>query len=697
MPEPVRPKTPRASIAEACLVTAIAAALAALVLGCSLPGCAPRPTAPSRAAAPTPPPLPTSNGVVVATNHGVVGDGRTENSTALQNLVNAVAPWTTIQLGAGTFVSTDPVIIDKPGVKVVGAGMGLTVVSKVLGNGCPAFIYGRKRTEDNGQVVDATHSPDAYGVLDATVAPAPGRHAGYATRGDTVAVMSSTVASLGTISALVPAGNHAFDYFNEHHGLTVEMCIQPGASGVASWPDNVSLVGVGDQSDLQPAPYCFYAPDNASIAVMYKLQGDNPQQQTTFRTVRWPVDWVKPGARKLAWWINLDKGLTGAWVDGVDVPVTGDVVPPGSRFLKQTGTYPFWLGGTGECTPVNSGPSTDVIVWAYRVSDVARTTQIPSSTPVSTVYDDPGSDAVRYFGADTSTVFYLTANVTGNGRLLQFMEGPKFYQSRLYAWISSTVGGSATGIDGNGISDLTIQGGGPGVMIGSVLDFSVNRCNLNGYTVGLGTHPVMASYPITILDSQLGGHYTALNLYRCTGVSLQRVQATMAGRAHMQFQGCDVLAVQLMLSFACQVPDVGVDMIGHGYGGTYDFSFVDVDNEQYPFASAVVRAANHPYMPTTLFLKSVSAAQVGPGAAYLVLTSPGLKAGVFYPARVSVTAPKVVSPAPYASAVAVQGLGWYGDLDPSQLPKPPAPFQWVTGDTSNAITTVNAVPAAWGQ
>jgi hypothetical protein len=590
-------------------------------------------------------PASTHGTVVRVTDGGVRGDGKTDNAAALQALVDAATGPTLFYFPSGEYLFSRPVFFDKPHLEVQGSGRYLVTARTTTQRVHPLFVWGLRQVEKVGKAdarVTAAHRPDSFGVLDRSAAPERGRAFGYATLGQTFAMLTANAGQLG--AAVNNLAGPPWDYWAEMPGFTLEALVAPGASG--RFAPNAPLVGLGTV-DYNPAPWFLFAGEPGSMGLAYKLSGDNPDVHGGMRIFRFPVP--ATGAVRLRVWVDFERGEVGAWVNGREVRCTGQTEVKGKRFLKQRGAFPFWVGTSGEMAPVEQAASTDLVLHGLRLSRVAKRA-------------DAGSDAARYFAREAETILQLTGQ-KGHPRNLEVREGP-------HAWIGTALifhnKASTLWLLGGAVRDMTVAGGSPSVALGNIIGFTAERCDVRGHAVGLGSIPMGTCYPVTIRDVGASGGDTGVFLYRCARVLIQGLDIEHVGNCYARFEGCDLDWTGGIFSFSNGRAEAAIDVIGHGYGGRYVFRSLVVDSEDSPFRSAVIRCEMHPYTQTSLTLDNIFAAQVGKDAAWLLLRG-GANRQIYKPAYVRVIAP-MGGDTTNRAALDVQGPGWFGEFDARLLP-----------------------------
>lgn len=549
---------------------------------------------PPPAQGPPPVPVPAAVGPrrVDASRFGVVADGKSDCSAALQRAVDALPAGGVVDLPPGLILTRWPVYFDRSNLHLRGAGRGVTTLKPQYGQ-VPPLVFGVRRTELGGQAVTDAHRPDAFGLLDATVARRPGLHRGYSTLGNSSVMAVFGPPQLGRISPA--SGSRVFDGYGSMDGLTVEAAVRFRGG----FPKNQTLAGLGDSRN--PGPWWVGFDGEGLLTVTFRCSDDGGSLNDPVRVFRARLKPSDAVVRLRVWLRFVGDGVrVGVAADGVDLPLEGLSRADGfPRLARNLGQYPFTLGpGAGPTIgSLQLGPVPDFDVLGFRVSSEARTVE-------------PPDDKARYVpdAVDPTAVFWLDGQGP-TARHVEFGCGLMTGVPVCVGFVNST-GGTLGGLDNCSVSDLTVDGG--GILVGQVLDFSARDVeSVNGF-VGVGSYPLGMNYPVALDGCRLSGYHAGLSLTR-SFAWIRNVDVVGSGAASMIFTGCNARVENALFSHFSPEAESCVLILPDEAGGRTVLENLEVDDEELWLPSAV-KCHLAPYGPSTyLSVRSLAAAQIAAG------------------------------------------------------------------------------------
>jgi len=582
---------------------------------------------------------------------GAVGDGRTDCTAAIQKAVDFAAHGTlkTVFVPPGRFLIRRPVFIDAPDVKVAGAGDESVI--QVDGNRAgPALVFGVRRAEQDGRLIDADHRPDAFGTLDRVAAPERNRRRGFATRGKVVLMAVSHPAQYGMRSRLTQDG--AYDYWGEHRQFTLETCISP-EPGV-DWTPGAALIGMGEPGP-EPGPWYLRVGDDRNVLSFDFKTNDMPDgRDAGDRRILIPLQSTRPPYR-LRIWIDFEAGKAGASVNGRSVANAvsdgnnkGRPWKPGLGFFPGRNRFPFLVGAAGESVNLKNGGVTPLLLFGLRLSRVVR--------------GEPADDAAAYLHDDPETVAFLPMD-DPPARTIDLASGHAADGSTGVAFLLHTDAFSG-GVIGNGVTDLRVLRGSPGVMLGSALRFRAERLTCHGGAVGLGSLPMAASYPVVLRDCMFSGADAGVSLWRAEvwadGLNVER-----GGKTSVRFHGCSASVDNAMFYFFSPLAETAIDILAGAGWGRYHLRNLIVDNESHGFGRAVLRCEGSSYTYGYLDVDGLDVNQVGKTSALIELEERFRGPGISPP---RITARNLNSfQQDQGAVVRVNGPAWFGEVDATLL------------------------------
>jgi hypothetical protein len=600
---------------------------------------------------------------------GAVGDGKTDCTDAFQRAADAAARrlTKTVFIPPGHFVLRRPVFVDGEGVRIT--GMGDDSFVEVQGMISPAFVFGVRRVEKDGRAIGARHRPDVFGKLDRSVAPERGKRSGLATLGEVYLISVAHPAQVGMRTRRT-ADVH-FDYWQEMTAFTLELCVEPPPG--RGWENDWPIVGLG-VNPHEPCPWYLSAMGYGGRTLRFGFKtSDIPEGYGEgFRTIDFPLEGAKPPYRVRVW-IDFETGKVGAVVNDRVVADSVTTSPkdrpwrPGLRFTNGRSRYPFLVGVLGENPDPNSARITPLNLYGLRVSRAVR--------------GRPANDAEAYLKDDDDTVFYLP--LTGPpGRAIDLATGRAAGGQGGTAVLLHT-GGYLGGVNMNAVTDLHVTGS-PGVLIGGVLRFRMERVRLTGGMVGFGSLPIVVSYPVILRDCEFNGFDAAVSLFRCelrgSGIDFERW-----GQTALRLHGCSASMQDMMFFFETVVSESAVDILrGEGWG-RYRFRNLNIDSEARGFGRAVVRCEPSTLTQGVLDIDGLAVSKAGKTAALLELID-APDGGYWTPHRLEARNLNCYD-SDYAAVLRVDGPNWYGHVDVSVMRPPHLDYRGKAGTTSVKIVS----------
>lgn len=574
----------------------------------------------------------------------VVSDFTTDNSAAFQALCDAhTTPWTAF-FPAGNYYFKTPVYPDAGQVNLKGAGKDVTTLAAYPGFEVPPLVLGFRRTETGSRSITSANRPDAFGLLDATVAPSAGVWSGFCTASNVYVVAVAHPAQVGQRDPAYPA-TATYDRWGNMAGFTLQVAIT-----ATTFDPGLNICGVGSLTD--PGPWYFGTTDGPLFVFAYRCSDQSIDPGTPHRYFTFPMPAGVTGpVYRFRLWIDFTAGTQGASVNGVDATIT----PVGSaftglKFQRNRGQYLFYLGFSaseaGTTCPLSGATIPLMTVLALKASNIAITTE-------------PASDTLRY-GNDASAVAWLPG--TNGAALARHMD---------FHWGSAADGQSGCaflchadafggGINGYSVSDLTLTGGSAGLMMASVLNVRIDNCHITGRLNGIVSLPTVANYPINIRDCTLGGYDSPIAL--CQSICrLDNVDFENGGICSARFVSCVVRWNSSQAQFFNVNPECFIDVIaGPAYGGVFIAADLSADSESTVFSDSVFRfdafAVN---ASSVVSLTAGYVSLAGPDAALVNLRGGGADVA-------SVNVSQIVCSDAANAALLRTTPAWYGTVDGRQ-------------------------------
>ena len=553
-------------------------------------------------------------------------DGKTDPADAIQAWIDA---------GRGMLTSpglalNKPVYLDKPGQFLDGGRAGLKLVTS--NHNRVGLVLGIPRVMADGSTVRPVHRPDAFGILDATAAPARHARAGIRTNAELAGCLPAHPMGLGSRVA-----NGRYDSrWSDAKGFTLEFAATfPGGR-----PPNAGLLGLGNGVGIVD-PWCLVS-DGDQLVFQFRTTDQKrlAGQYQQFGIPARPAD-----LHRVAVWVDFSNGSYGHRVNGKSTTVPAPELKGKALADNEAGTA-FAFGYQGFAPPVNGGRVPDWTLWGLRVSKSARTA-------------DPVDDRARYFTLDPGTIAYLPLTDVAPARHV-IATGEPGYDGCLF--LLPTKAGAFSPVYDLTLANVELRD--LDTLAGGVMRFRAEHCNFAGTWQGFGTVPTTTSYPFTFRDCRFGGNDAGLHLYHANRVVLDACDLVYGGSTFARFIGCCVDVNSCMVQFQGALVRSAVECRGDAYGGNYVFRSVSIDSEGgRGFLDAAFRLERHPYFTTSVLLDNCNAAFVGPGP-FVRLVGDPMPRG---------TGPAVLrmegcwAGDPKASAVVAEGPGWGGVADLTQF------------------------------
>jgi hypothetical protein len=486
----------------------------------------------------------------------------------------------------GTFLFLRPVIAGPFGPEFHGAGRRLTTLTSGYGSSKPVLIFGLREVDGANQVT-AANCPDAYGKLDATLSGSIGGWTGFRTMGNMMGITQQHPLALG--SRPVQSGGLLWTYQSEESSWT----FQAALTFDGGWPVSKPLFGMGAAETSDPAPWLLMTTDDGRFSFYFRTS-DGGAYQAFFTP---PV--IDPKAvLRLRIWIDWNTGTLGVAINGKDVPITWSAATlnlTGKRFWRNTGKYPFLIG-----TDLLKRSIPDFTVWAMRIDALAIKTEPPND--VSRYYNDFTSHATTAFMGGTGPP----------GRDLDFWLGDRG-AGRVQGSVILTPLSLSGGIIGGGVSDMTITGGSPGIMLVQVLEpFAIERVTCTGGIVGIASLPTFGpSYNIRMMDVYVSGSDSGTALNSC-GLYSDGLTCQQGGITSFRFFGGNSILRNTFLSFFNSDAETAFDFLPESWGSIVLIDNANIDSESNAFSAAVIRIDQSAYVGSQLVdLRRISISQSG--------------------------------------------------------------------------------------
>lgn len=567
---------------------------------------------------------------VWATDYGIVGDGSTDNANAFEAMLKSFGGAERVYLPRGRYLVSRPVDWQASNVTIEGCDRNLTAFTGQM-CGYPLIAMGVPVPSNH----QSDFRPDAFGVLDRSIAPSEGRWHGFDPCGSLFAEMGYHGGCLGGESKKCPG---YYDYFNEISTLCIEACITHQGNGC--------IVGAGTFDN--PLPF-FFGMEGSWLKIIYQLEGDDRGQlRVCFAMI------PDSGTLRVKGVMDLEKGECRIYCNKVELKCEGEShFPPRSRLKHNMGLARLTMGEK----PFSNYSK----IWAVHISDIDR----PSRSNDLETYGMKDEHTLAIFRGDDLT-----------GRFLAFDEGWR-WQRRGYAWVMPRNGSNP--VENNAFRDLSFLGGAPGLGLSHFLSLSVERSNAIDGTCGIGTLTPYASYPLTLRDMRTAGVDASVSLAWTERVTMDSIDMEKGGCAFARLVGTSERWDGGMLSFNTPIMRNAVYYHGDPFGGGHELANITVDNEANSLADCPIYMENHATLKSSYTIHNFSMGVLDPNKPYLRYF--GQAAPDYPPCRIEATMLKSGS-IPCSVVIDAQGPGLSGKIDASLLPNAKK-----NGDTSKIDVT----------
>ena len=563
-----------------------------------------------------------------ARNYGV-SPANGNNSPNLQAAIDAAAAkaaavnnngyvgQVTVFVPAGNYWFGSPVYIDSPYITLQGEGQG-TTLSLSRGSSVPLLLIGLPRT-NGGNVPDSSYRPDLWNggapKLDATAVGGAGQRWGVRTRctsSNNVGLALYSPASQFSHGGTSTYGNTTTDAWVQTTKLTIEFCVEGFASG--QMPGACSLMGVGvETGNASPTPFHIQLGSANSYTVYV---GTQPKQFGTPVTTAFNFSTgAATGPQKIAIQIDAGAGTFSAFLNGVQLAVTGGPLPPNSVFNENLYDQFFFNSGGSNFT-INS---TDIALYGLCMSRSIRYTTPGVGATAARADGGTIGDRYRYFPTNADDPQFLgylqlTENPATAPRMLTVVGGPAACgNSNTAAFLvnNTSLNGGATAQVW--IKDLRINGDyayGSGIAMYAVLEVHFEDLQVYGGMYGIMNIPSGANYRIYLknlaLRGEEGGYFGYLSTILADNIILPS-----NGKACFRLLACDLDLDRMQVAGAGN-PQYALIMSHQGqYGGFLRVRNVVADNEGDIFTLCGIYAEREGAGGTLLRAETINAGSMG--------------------------------------------------------------------------------------
>jgi hypothetical protein len=482
----------------------------------------------------------------------------------------------------GAYDLASPVYIDAPGIVVESDGGGATLRSGMLSAngvtfvGCPALAVGYRRPQNVGGAYAAnfaSYRPDLFGKVDTSLASAAGQRWGFRTNSNAFVMAHGSPFSHGGMSPSLGAPYP--DCWAETKTLTIEYAVEGFAGGLI--PLQTPLFGACDPNINNTYPAACRIDGNQQHRLIFQTQAARFGPAVTTQASMNQA----PGVQRVAWHVDLVKGVVVGWVNGVQ-QFTG-TCPIGGN-LRESEDYPFVVGGAGISEPWLT-PSSDFAVYGLSMSKTLRykagtngSAQNRASDGVRYSgildvyrYSDDGSDRVNNAGPGTGSVGYFAfTEPPAVGSPLISIPCGSSGNFAAPAFIGSLPQFALGGIGPFELRHLNVRGVRPygtPLLVGEVLTLTVRDCQFSGGMWAVANIPMTSNYTL-IFDrcSFSSPGDAAVYLYFATA-RFRDMNIPQGGRATLRFRESNVVVDGMFAQGATPNCQFSVARYHAGYNG----------------------------------------------------------------------------------------------------------------------------------
>lgn len=349
--------------------------------------------------------------------YGAIGNNTTNDMAAIQAAIDAATAHgiatgltATVHFPSGSFRIQGPLHVWGPNVTfdfartaLIRASSGTTPPDSAAAfpifaigippqNGIPVGFDGYAAGQG---AVNPNARPDAFGVLDTSVAPASGLHLGYRT----AHAPGETTGFVFPHGALMDLTGNSSDWLSNQSAVTLECCFR--ASDGGQFPNDTMIVGCGRfVGEIDPEPWILYSGTTGELCFSFRLNDVSRLDHAPYRTIKFVKPSALTGLIKLTLQIDFsqttaDSAITAWYEDGNKVRerVSLDLTSVGAwtsgyRFAKNE-YYPVIIGQSGGTHPEAAA---DIEVYGFRYA-------------VNLAYDPTQSNLVRIGGGTVNDNF----------------------------------------------------------------------------------------------------------------------------------------------------------------------------------------------------------------------------------------------------------------------------------------------------